>query len=561
MAALPYTVSPNVPLDWPPWCWVSYSSSNAIGSYPGAITCSGADAANYTINYVPGTLNIALPLSPVFSNLSFSQVIPYGTPSITLSGTIAAGAATPPAGENVSITIQGVSVSAAINNGNFSTTFDTHALPALPVPYTITYTYAGDGLFNSAADSSTGLTVQSANTTGFGLVNLGVTSNTMTFTLTLPNGGTVAAVNMLTQGTPSLDFQTPADTCWGNSYNPGGQCTVDVTFTPQYPGLRMGAVVLQDNSTPPNVLATAFISGTGSGPLLLFDNRSWTPQMGAGLSNPQGVAVDGAGNVYITDTGNNRVVDVSAGSGTQTTIGTGFNAPQGVAVDGAGNVYIADTGNNQVVEVRAGGGTQTTIGTGFNGPRGVAVDGAGNIYVADTGNNQIVIIPAGGGSQTTFCGGPNSSSACQALNGPAGVAVDGAGNVYIADTGNSQVLLMAAAGGNPVLICSGWSSPTQSATCSMLGVPVGLAVDAANNVYIADTGAQNVMKVTAGGRSATYVDWGGYIPTAVTLDGMGNLYVADVRVQLHRQSGHGDRSRLGASVYGGGWDELCESAH
>ena len=85
------------------------------------------------------------------------------------------------------------------------------------------------------------------------------------------------------------------------------------------------------------------------------------------------MAVDGSGDVFIADTGNNRVVEVKA-DGTQTTVGSGLNDPVGVAVDGTGDVFIADFGNNRVVEVKADG-TQTTVGSGLNHPVGVAVDG------------------------------------------------------------------------------------------------------------------------------------------------------------------------------------------
>ena len=83
--------------------------------------------------------------------------------------------------------------------------------------------------------------------------------------------------------------------------------------------------------------------------------------MGSGLSLPAFVAVDGAGDVFISDQNNSRVVEIPAGGGAQTTVGSGFSDPTGVAVDGAGDVFIADATNDQVVEVPAGGGAQTTV--------------------------------------------------------------------------------------------------------------------------------------------------------------------------------------------------------
>jgi hypothetical protein len=126
------------------------------------------------------------------------------------------------------------------------------------------------------------------------------------------------------------------------------------------------------------------------------------------------VTVDTAGDVFIADSGNNRVVEVSAGGGLQTTVGSGFLQPKGVAVDAAGDVFIADTGNNQVVEVPAGGGPHITIAK-LNQPRGVSVDAAGQVFIANTGTSQVLEVAGGGGFQTTVGTG---------LKSPAGVGVD-----------------------------------------------------------------------------------------------------------------------------------------
>ena len=177
--------------------------------------------------------------------------------------------------------------------------------------------------------------------------------------------------------------------------------------------------------------------------------------------NPTGVAVDGAGNVYVADLSNHRirkittsgVVSTLAGSGTSGyTDGTGtsaqFNSPTGVAVDGAGNVYVADQGNHRIRKITTSGVVSTlagstsgyTDGTGtsakFYNPSGVAVDGAGNVYVADQSNHRIRKITASGvvstlaGSTYGYTDGTGTSAK---FAYPFGVAVDGAGNVYVAD--------------------------------------------------------------------------------------------------------------------------------
>jgi len=116
-----------------------------------------------------------------------------------------------------------------------------------------------------------------------------------------------------------------------------------------------------------------------------------------GLNQPCAVAVDTVGDLYIVDSGNNRVVKLAAGSSTQTVLPfTGLNQPSAVAVDAAGDVYVTEHGNNQVVKLPAGSSTQTVLPfTGLNQPYAVAVDAAGNLYVADWGNNRVLKLPGG----------------------------------------------------------------------------------------------------------------------------------------------------------------------
>ncbi|MGA8539308.1 MAG: choice-of-anchor D domain-containing protein [Terriglobales bacterium] len=158
--------------------------------------------------------------------------------------------------------------------------------------------------------------------------------------------------------------------------------------------------------------------------------------VGSGLKFPYGVAVDAAGDVFIADSGNGRVVKVPAGGGAQSTLtvnvgGLGLNGPQSVAVDGAGDIFVADTFNTRVVKIPAGGGAPTTVGSGLSYPTGVAVDQAGDVFIADYFNNDVVEVPANGGAQIALASN---------LNQPGGLAVDGAGDIFIADTYNNRVL-------------------------------------------------------------------------------------------------------------------------
>jgi sugar lactone lactonase YvrE len=297
------------------------------------------------------------------------------------------------------------------------------------------------------------------------------------------------------------------------------------------------------------------------------------------LPPPVGTAVDASGNVYFSSA---NLVFKLDGSGILTTVaGTGkagfsgdggpatsarVNYPQGVAVDPAGNVYIADTFNNVIRKIAAGSGVITTVagtpGTfGYQDgpaaqaqlsePYSVALDSAGNLYIADYGN--AVIRKIANGAVSTVAGnyalGPgyagDGGSATQAqLSQPQSVAVDSGGNLYIADTGNSRIRKVANGtittfAGNGT---AGYLGDNGQATQAEINLPNGVAVDAAGNLYIADTSNYRVRKVASGtittvagtGVPGFTGDGGPAVsaqldrPGAVGVDGSGNLYIADV---------------------------------
>ncbi len=207
-------------------------------------------------------------------------------------------------------------------------------------------------------------------------------------------------------------------------------------------------------------------------------SNSVTTVVASGLNKPRGVAVDAMGNLDIADSGNNAIEQWTVGSGNSVTalVSATLNGPRGVAVDAAGNVYIADSGNNVVKEWSVASGAVTMLMSNLSGEYGVAVDKAGNVYTG-TGNNVIREWLAGSGNVFTLVSAN--------LNGPGAMAVDGSGNVYFADINNSAIKEWVAASNTVFTLVS---SPN-------VQLPEGVAVDLAGNVYIGDDNDHAIKEV------------------------------------------------------------------
>jgi hypothetical protein len=346
--------------------------------------------------------------------------------------------------------------------------------------------------------------------TNLGKVNLASTSAFLPLQFTFVTAGTGISSSVLTQGATGLDFAdagTGSCTTNGTSYtySAGDICTVNVAFTPRYAGLRLGAVQVFSAENG-DVLATAPIYGIGVGAQIGFASGAQAV-VGRDLGQTIGVAVDGAGDLFIGDATNGRVVEAPVGGGPQATVATGLDNPGEIAVDGAGDVFIADANNARVVELPAGGAPQTTVGSGLVAPYGVAVDGAGDVFISDFNNNKVVDVPGNGSAQITVVTG---------LTLPKGIALDGAGDIFIANDGGGNVLEAPAGGGSLKAVGSGFSEPQ------------AVAVDAAGDVFVADEGNSSLVEVPAGGGAQILLGNGEFNgPEGVAVDAAGNLFVAD----------------------------------
>jgi sugar lactone lactonase YvrE len=366
----------------------------------------------------------------------------------------------------------------------------------------------------------------------FPVVAVNTQGPVLTFSFNLAAGATLGSVGILTQGAPGLDFvDGGASTCIPQTYSVSTVCSVHLQFNPQGPGLRTGAIVLYDASG--NILASAYSSGTGSAARIALYPASQTV-VATQLSGPSGVAVDGFGNLYIADSGNNRIVEMAASGASYASPRvlpvTKLNSPMGMAIDSTGSLFITSNGNDSIVKLPWTGtafAAQSKLKVAVYAPSALTFDSVGDLYIADSYDNRIVKLPWTG-SAFGWPVDPGSG-----IRIPMGVAIDNSGNLYLAMPYQNKVM--------EVPVIAGKYQTVRTIPFNGISFPTSIVFDSSSNLYLLDTGNNRVLMLPWTGSSfgaQVTVASGFNAPIGMAIDSLGNLYVADtgnnqvVRVNL-----------------------------
>jgi streptogramin lyase len=302
---------------------------------------------------------------------------------------------------------------------------------------------------------------------------------------------------------------TPPYTIGGTTYQTdtvvthGSSCSPACTFTSNANAFSNPNGIAIDSSG--NVWVINYGNSTVSEIPLGSTTANSAIQLQGGGGPQQGVAVDSSGNVWVPNTALNTVYEINGVTDALTEI-TGFSTPYGIAVDGSGNIGVANFGGSSVSKINGATHAVTSI-AGFNAPWGIAVDGSGNIWVANSGSNSVSEINGATHAVTNITG----------FNVPHGIAVDGSGNIWVSNSGNSTVseIPIGSTTANPPIPLPSGASPD------------GIAVDGSGNIWVANSGLDSVSEILAGGTTVSKNFTVGSGPQGIAVDGSGNVWTAN----------------------------------
>jgi hypothetical protein len=510
------------------------------GHYDYALTCNGSDGSASGV----ATLNVASSGSPVCSPPSVNIAV---TPSAIVEGasaTLSWTASRDPScsSPQLSCTASGAWSGPVAASGT---------LGVAPSAGSFTYVLTCGGR-NATVSRSATLAVSATTPPPSPIVNIAVAPAGI-------NLGESATLTWSSSGVRSC----AASGAWSGSVGLGGNLTV-----------APGAVGSYDYT-----LTCLGSNGSIAHTATLSVEAAAGTTATARFNHPYRVVVDSAGNIYVADTLNDTIRKITpanavttlaglagnAGSADGTGATARFNLPSGIAIDDADKLLVADTANNTIRAITTAAAVSTPSGLAgtagaadgsgaaahFSNPYGLATDSSGNVYIADMANNTIrMMTPAG--VVTTIAGtagvtgSTDATGAAASFNGPRDVATDGAGNLYVADTGNLTVRKITSGGVVTTLAGTAGSSITVGSgdgtgSAARFAGPTGVATDSGGNVYVADSNASTIRKITPAGVVTTFA---GSLANPGSADGTGtsaqfraasgvatdsadNIYVAD----------------------------------
>jgi len=357
------------------------------------------------------------------------------------------------------------------------------------------------------------------------------TSKTLSLVFGFTSGGSILGGQVFTQGAAGQDFQDAGtgscDTATSDStFSNGSVCTVDVVFKPLYPGRRLGYAQIQDVFG--DVLAGGTAVGVGVAPMINFgivtSPGQYAPSSSTQFSFQAGtnVAVDTNHNIYVA--AGNEILEATASSNYQTTTTiVAANGPQGLSLDGAGDLIWTDYGSGQILEVQAVNGvipanpTPIALGSGWSVPWSSVIDGRGDVFVSDSARGGIYEIVAVNGVVSS------SSTVRLVENTYPGLwtAFDSNGNFFFTSAYQHSCIEEIPAVDGQILS----STPIQEVYCSF-GLPLTIAIDAAGNLWEADfySGVSEVVAVNGViPASPTVIDYNAYT-FGLGLDENGNVF-------------------------------------
>jgi hypothetical protein len=562
---------------------VDFGSSAATGVTVSSATSATATSPAYS-GKSGGTVDVTVTTTDGTSTINGGDHFTYTSPVTVTALSVKTG---PPAG-GTSVVITGTDFTGATavkfggNAASFtvnSATQITATSPAGGGTVDITVTTPS---YNSAPTFADQFSYTSAVTGGtFAILPttaVGSASSTQNVSITLQSATAISSITVppAQNGVQEFTVGTVTGCTVGGGSNPANTvCTVPIAFHPQYPGVRMGAIQVNNNGT---VIGTAGVAGVGQGPELAQTPGALAMAIGGGTqgvtATPQSVtsaalsvsnngsafAMDGAGNLYIADDINCMAYKVTAATSQIVTIAGDYTfsgkgvtpsttpepalganvCPQAIGVDGAGNVYLVDS------KVLNTGGYPYEV----------------DEVSAATGE---IFVMAGGGSNAPSTT-PQAATSVK-LNGVNSVATDSAGNLYIADFFNNLVEKVTPAGQLTIFAGGGSTAPSttpEAATSAALNGPTGMVMDAAGNFYLSDQNISVIDKVSSSGQITTVAGGGSNAPStspqsalsvalnnpaSLAVDGAGDLYIADFSNNLVERLNTGGQL---AVIAGGG---------